>query len=77
MDFLEAAALDLVDSGNGLHRGVGRTEGKWPAVVSWGRPRRMVVGGVLAGDNTAAGRRGCGSEVDEDNFRRAAAGDDI
>jgi hypothetical protein len=33
--------------------------------------------GVIAGDNTAAGRRGYDSEVDEENYRRVAAGEDI
>jgi hypothetical protein len=35
------------DSGDGLHRLVGSKQGKWPAVVSWGRPRRLVVGGTV------------------------------
>jgi hypothetical protein len=32
---------------------------------------------VIAGDNTTAGRRGYGGEVDEENCRRVAAGEDI
>jgi hypothetical protein len=70
---LDAAAPES-DFGDNLHRLVGQTEGKRATVDSDCRPGLLLVGGVNAAENMAARQRGSNNGVDEQKFRRAAAG---